>query len=202
MPSATVWSDSVTGPASYATGGMTVTTTLAAIDHASAQIAVRGTNLKGCLPVIVRDSPSAGSFKVKIMRCTYDKLTAMGDPSSLPSGVSNRTTSGGTYDSDATHVHSMNHDHAAATSSTMSGQSGGTPTGVLGTEESTHTHSFDPPNFTGNTGVGASHTHTWDSIYDHTHSITQTETNQGLVEATAGTDFSDCTFIVRAVDIA
>jgi len=200
--SATIWTNVETGPASYSTGGFTVTTTLANVDSASVKIKVRGANLAGCLIRPVRDSPSAGSLKVIIYRCLYDKLTALGDLSGLPSGVTTRTTSGGTYDAEAAHVHSMAHDHAAATTSTMAGAAGGIPHALNNIELSTHTHSADPPNFTGNTGAGSSHTHTWDSLYQHQHTPTQTATDMGLVEATAGTDFSDCTFYVLAADEA
>lgn len=193
-----VWTESGTGPASYATGGFVVTTGLSTVNQFKAVIGVIGTAPPHNLEY-TRNSPGAGQVTVKVVRHTYDRTTAVGDPSGLPSGVTNRTTSGGTYDNESSHVHTMDHNHAAATSSTPTAAGGGVNT-VAGTEnQTTHTHSFDPPNFTGNTGAGGSHTHTWDSLYQHAHALTQTATDMSRAELANGTDLSGVTFLYRAI---
>lgn len=193
--------DTEVGPASYTTGGFAIATTLANIDWANVEVQTPGANLPHCIFVITRNSPSAGSFKVQILRVQYDDLTSIDSVSGLPSGVTARATSGGTYDNESAHVHSMNHDHAATTSTTNTTAGGGTTLDLTAPINiGAHTHSFDPPSFTGNTGAGSAHTHVWDNIYEHQHSVTQTETNASLSELANGTDLSGTTFIYKAYD--
>lgn len=187
---------STTGPASYATGGFVITTTLSTVNAFDVCITTADSDLTSFRPVFTRNSPGAGQVTVKLMRKQYDKLTDIGAVSGLPAGVSAAATSGQTYDADTTHVHSMAHDHAAATSGTMTGPSGGALLDAVGSKDILlHTHSFDPPNFTGNTGVGSSHSHTWDNIYEHQHSTTNTETTASLSEVPNTTDLSGATFL-------
>lgn len=193
-----VWTESGTGPASYSTGGFVVTTGLSTVNQFKAMIGVIGSAPPHNLEY-VRNSPSAGQVTVKVIRHQYDRTTAVGDPNGLPSGVTLRSTSGGTYDSESAHVHSMAHDHAAATSGTPNDAGGGAAQQVGGVNQDAHTHSFDPPNYTGNTGVGSSHNHTWNSLYQHAHALTQTATNMSRAELANGTDLSSVTFLYRAV---
>lgn len=195
-----VWTESQAGPASYATGGFVVTTTLASVDSFAVQVASAGANLGRVDFDVALNSPAAGQVTVKVIRRNYDKLTTLGAVTSLPSGVTSRATSGGTYDNDAAHTHALDHNHAAATSSTPNAAGGGTPTGLNG-NVSSHTHSFDPPNHTGNTGAGDSHTHTWDKIYEHQHVVTNTATNAVATELAAGTDLSGATLNLIGVDV-
>lgn len=195
-----VWSDIAVGPASYTTGGFTVATGLSTITFANCEVSISGANLPHHHVVITRNSPSAGSFTVKIVTWTMDKLTSFGALASLPAGVTEAATSGQSYDADAAHVHSMAHDHAAVTSGTNNLTGGGTTLQPVGPQAiSSHTHSFDPPNFTGNTGVGTSHAHTWNNIYQHSHNVTLTTTDFSTAELTAGTDLSGATLIFKAV---
>ena len=196
--SVTVVTESMTGPASYSTAtGWVIATGLGTVQHGKVVVVTPGANLPHCQ---FRYSRSAGNLTVRIYRTMYDKLTSIDAVTGLPAGVTAQATSGQTYDADAAHVHSMAHDHAAATSATMAGAAGGAVLDAVGSKDILiHTHSFDPPNFTGNTGVGGSHSHTWDNIYQHQHAVTNTETNATLTEIANTTDLSGTTFLWRAI---
>lgn len=194
--SVTIKTDSVSGPASYTTGGFTISTGLSTVQQFKLSVQTPGANLPHCHFELSR---SGGDVTVKIVKHMHDNMTAFGSVSGLPSGVSAAVASGQTYDADAAHTHSIAHDHAATTSTTPTTAGGGVQTAVGGINQTTHTHSFDVPNFTGNSGAGSSHTHTWDNIYQHQHSVTNTATNPNLTEIANGTDLSGATFNWRAV---
>ena len=194
--SVTVVTESTTGPASYSTAtGWVIATGLGTVQQGKVIVSVPGA-LPHCE---FRYSRSGGDLTVHIFKHMYDKLTSIDAVSGLPSGVTAQGTSGQTYDADTTHIHSMAHNHGSQTSSTPVSGTAGTVTGALNNSYNLHSHVFDPPNYTGNTGVGDSHTHTWDNIYEHQHSVTNTETNATLTEITNGTDLSGVTFNWRAV---
>ncbi len=194
-----IWTDSLTGPASYSTGGFTVTTTLSTVDAFAVNVDVVGANLPAADFDIALNSPGAGQVTIKVMRRAYDKITALGDPTGLPAGVSLATSNGQSYVSNTTHTHTMDHDHAATTSSTPTAGGTGVNTTLGSGNQSAHTHSFDPPNFTGSTGAGSGHTHTWNNIYQHQHSVTNTATDVPATELSAGVNLSGTTFNYFAV---
>lgn len=187
---------SFTGPASYTTGGHTISTGLTQVDFANVEIDTPGANLPHFQVVISR---SGANFTYKIMRVQSDQLTTIDAVSGLPAGVSAAASSGQTYDT-VSHLHTMAHDHPATTSTTNTSTGGGTTLDLTSPISiGAHTHSFNPPNFTGNTGSEAAHTHTWNNIYQHQHSLTQTETNMTLSEIANGTNLSGATLTYKAV---
>lgn len=193
-----VETDSFSGPASYSTGGITIATGLASVDHLKLFVSVPGANLPPCVFVYSR---SGGNVTVKLMRRRYDKLTGIGAVTGLPAGVSSAATSGQTYVTEQSHTHSIEHDHGSVTSGTpIAGGGGVTLQAVSPTSISTHTHPFDVPNFTGDSGIpSVAHTHTWNNLYQHQHSTTLTETDPALSELPAGTNLSGATFAYRAI---
>lgn len=194
--SVTVVTESTTGPASYSTAtGWVIATGLGTVQQGKVVVAVPGANLPHCQ---FRYSRSGGDLTVRIFKHMYDKLTSVDAVSGLPSGVTARGTSGGTVDT-VVHNHSMAHDHPATTSSVPVNGTAATVTGALQNNWDDHTHSFNPPNFTGNTGDESAHTHTLDTIYQHQHSVTNTETDPTLTEIANGTDLSGTTFLWRAI---
>lgn len=165
-----------------------MTTGLASVSFFVAQVRQAGSNLGQARFQITLNSPSAGSVTIKIMQQDYDKLTAIGSPTGLPAGVSLRSTSGGTADT-TSHVHDMSHDHAVTpASSTQSGANAFTLALALQPNVTTHTHTLNLPNHVQNTGANTSHTHTWDSLYQHQQSLTNTATDIALVELANGTN--------------
>lgn len=181
------------GPSSYTTGGFTISTTLSSLNFFDTTLEVEDSDLKSYRIVITRDSPSSGSAKVKLMRKQYDKLTDIGAVSGLPSGVTARATSGGTYDTN-THNHSINHDHAAQTVGNITTAGVGVNTTLGSGNYSNHTHSFDVPAITETSGNETNHTHTLNNIYDHQHSLTNTQTTATLSELPNGTNLSTAVF--------
>lgn len=193
----TVVTESTTGPASYSTAtGWVIATGLGTVQHGKVVVAVPGANLPHCE---FRYSRSGGDLTVRIYRHMYDKLTSLGAVTGLPSGITAAATSGQTYDANTDHIHGIDHNHAAVTSSQMAGASGGALLDAVGSKDIlTHTHSFDVPNITANSGT-TTHTHTWDNIYQHQHTATLTETDPTLTEIANGTNLSGTTFLWRAI---
>lgn len=196
-----LWSNTTTGP-TYATGGYTVATSLTTVTAADVDIQTPGANLGRVNYIVIPNTP-AGGFTVKIYRRNFD-LLSFGSPTGLPAGVSNQVTSGQTVASESSHTHDAAHDHAVSSASaTMSGGSGQVTQAVTGgVATSTHTHTVNLPNFALTTGAGSSHNHTWDNIYQHQHSITNTTTDLGLTELANGTDLSGATINYVAVGAA
>lgn len=191
-----VETDSVTGPASYATGGFTIATGLASVDHLKLFVVTPGANLTHCH---FEYSISGGNVTVKVMRNRFDETTSIDAVTSLPGGVSLRTTSGGQYVANTTHTHSIDHDHGSVNASNPNIAGGGVATAVGGINQTTHTHGFDTPNFTGTSGAGTTHTHTWNSLYQHQHLLTQTATQIAASELPNATNLSGATFFYRAI---
>lgn len=191
-----VETDSVTGPASYATGGFIIATGLATVDHLKLFVVTPGANLPHCH---FEYSLSGGNVTVKVMRNRSDETTSIDAVTGLPGGVSLRTTSGGQYVADTTHTHSIDHDHGAFNAPNPTPAGGGVQTAVGGINQTTHVHNFDTPNLTGTSGAGTSHTHTWDSLYQHQHLLTQTATQISESELPNTTDLSGTTFFYRAI---
>lgn len=192
-----IWFDNAhTGPASYATGGFTVVTGLSTVENALVDVVTAGANLG---QVEFDLSYSGGNITVKVMRRNYDKLTSLGDLTNLPSGVSSRATSGGTYDT-VSHLHAIDHDHAITPNSTAPANPTATVlTIALNEAILNHNHTLNLPNHVQDSGAETAHVHTWNSIYQHQHTITNTSTDAAMTELTNGTDLSGTTLLIHAV---
>ena len=187
-----IWTDeNVNGPNPYTTGGFVVATGLASVAFFSVTTRQAGSNLGQARFQITLNSPSPGSVTVKVLQQDYDKVTAVGSPTALPSGVSVRSTSGGQHDA-VSHTHNYNHNHLVTPASTTpAGANAATLALALQPNATTHTHTVDVPLSTGLVTVAeAAHLHTWDSIYQHQHAITNTTTDLALVELANGTNLS------------
>ena len=200
MANANVWTDQQAGTGSYTAGGFVITTTLSSLASFIVRLGGAGANLGHVSFDIALNSPAAGQATVKVMRENFDRLTAVGSPSSLPAGVTAPVASGSTYDT-SSHVHGMDHDHAVSPASTTpAGQNALTLAVALQPAVTTHTHTVDLLNFVGDVAAEASHTHTWDNIYQHQHATTNTATDLTATELAAGTDLSGATFDFLATD--
>lgn len=192
--------DELVGPASYATGGFVFSSGLGALSYFALEIKTVGPNLPPCHFEYTLNSPGAGDVTIKIMRHQFDRTPSLSSVTGLPAGVSSAAASGQTYDNESAHTHNMDHNHGAVTSGTNDLVGGGTPLDLTGPINiSSHTHSFDVPNFIGNTGSGLAHTHTWSNLYQHQHSVTNTQTNETSVELANLTDLSGTTFNYLAI---
>lgn len=187
----------VTGPASYSTGGFTWASGLSTVENANIGVTTPGANLG---QVEFDLSYSGGTVTIKVMRRNYDKLTALGDLTNLPTGVSAATVKDQTYDT-VSHTHAIDHDHAATPASTTQANKGGAnPTTLAASANfTTHTHTLNLPNHVQNAVNESAHTHTWNNIYEHQHTITNTSTNATMTELTNATDLSGTTFMIFAV---
>ncbi len=201
MANVIISTDTVTGPASYAAGGFTIATGLTNCGVLDIQLIAPGANLPACRLEVTRNSPSAGNVKVKVMVESYQKVpSTLGAVSGLPAGVTARATSGGTYNT-TTHTHAIDHDHpATAASAGPTSQTAATLAVALQPNVTTHTHTLDLPNLVANAVVETAHVHTWDNVYQHQHSLTNTQTDVALAELTAATDISGATWQWMASD--
>ncbi len=184
-----VWTDeNVNGPNPYPAGGFVVDTGMASVAFFATQVRQAGANLGQVRFQVTLNSPVAGQVTVKILRQSYDKVTAVGAPSGLPAGVALRSVSGGQTDP-VSHLHDMTHDHAVtAASTTPAGASAATLALALQPNATTHTHTLNLPSHVQNTAGEAAHLHTWNSLYQHQHALTNTATDLALVELAAGTN--------------
>lgn len=118
---------STSGPANYVAGGFVVdlSASLSSVDFFMLAVTAVGPNLPPCHYEYALNVPANGKITVKVMRHRYDKLTAIGNVSGAPSGVtvanaSGQTTSAnqsspltpttgveGSAADDATHTHTM-----------------------------------------------------------------------------------------------
>ncbi len=196
-----IWSDdNANGPNPYTTGGFTVTTSLASVTFFAVQVKDAGTNLGQASFQVTLNSPAAGQVTVKILRQNYDKLTAIGAISNLPASVSSRGISGGVTDT-VSHLHDMSHDHAVTPASTgPAGASAATLAVALQPNVTTHTHTLNLPNFVANTANESAHTHAWNSLYAHSHGLTNTQTDLALTELAAGLNLTTTKFNWIATD--
>lgn len=194
-----VWTDEQNGTNSYPTGGFTITTSLSTLTYFDVRVKTPGANLGQVVCDVTLNSPGAGQATVKLVRANYDKVTTIGSPTSLPSGVSNRSSSGGTVDT-VSHSHSIDHNHAATPASTTpSGASVNVLASAASPNVTTHTHTMDLPNHTGTSGAEAAHNHTFDVLYQHQQTLTNTQTDLAGSELANGTDLSGTTFDFLAV---
>lgn len=197
---ANIWTDTAAGPASYTTGGFVVTTTLSTVAFFNVELNQAGANLGQVTVDVALNTPAAGQVTVKILRENYDQLTTVGSPSGLPSGITNRSTSGGTYDT-VSHNHTMDHNHAVTpASSTPNSKSTNTLAIALQPAATTHTHTVDLPTLTQDTANESAHSHTWDNIYQHQQTLTNTTTDLATTELASTTDISGATFNYLATD--
>ena len=93
MANANVWTDQQAGTGSYTAGGFVITTTLSSLASFIVRLGGAGANLGHVSFDIALNSPAAGQATVKVMRENFDRLTAVGSPSSLPAGVTAPATS-------------------------------------------------------------------------------------------------------------
>lgn len=192
----------VTGPASYATGGF--------LHDASADFSwigfvdfiqtVRDSDLNGPFDYEIlpnRDLASAealGKVTIKLNKGQWDRET-LGNVTGQPGGVTVQASKTATATS-TSHLHAIGHDHAAVTSANpVNSGTLGQLLDALGAANAmlTHTHSFDVANFVGNTASNA-HTHDRSFEYDHSHSLTTAVTDVSLVEVPNTTNLSGATF--------
>lgn len=192
---------SVTGPASYATGGFLhdASADFSWIGYIDIAVATRGV-LPPCdyemdLNVDTSAAEALGKAVIKVVRGRYDRAT-LGAATGKPSGVTiesaltaTATTSG------SGHTHSINHTHTSPVTSLSNNAPGSL--GVLlasgGGNSHHHTHDFTIPAFSG-TSSSTTHSHNRSFEYDHSHGNTQATTNVSLVEMANTTDLSGVTF--------
>ncbi len=185
------------GPASYPTGGFVIDLSATYATLTRLKLMVQK-GKRGSLPMgrleITLNSPSAGKATVKVQKHQYERVSSFDNVTGQPGGVTVQAASGATTAAEATHVHSLAHDHASVTSSAAAAAGAGVTTNILGTGMVSHTHPVDPPNLTGNTGAGASHNHVDNNIYQHQHALTHTPTNVTIAEVANATDLSATIF--------
>jgi hypothetical protein len=193
--------NSFTGPAYLdQTTPIIITTGLTTVNHFQLFVSVRGANLSTAVFRWTRNSPAAGQVSINMDQRYYEALLSIEGMAGLPAGVTEQFTAGQTYDNESAHTHNMDHNHAAVTSGANNLTGGGTTLDAVGSPNiESHTHSFDPPNFVGNTGPGSAHTHTFDNIYQHQHSATNTETDRTTAQ-TVAINLSGATFFYRATE--
>lgn len=195
--------DEYIGPTSYSTGGMVIdlTKTFSLInffDNPVVKKGSRGSNLPAVRYEIAINSPDDGKATVKIVRKRYDRTSTVGAVSGQPSGVTVQAASGVASSSESSHTHSFDHNHGSFTSAAASTGAGQVLLDALGPSLAGHTHTLDLPNLTGTSGAGTSHNHTDNSIYEHSHSITQTSTVYASSELPNATDLSGTTWYICA----
>lgn len=181
-----------TGPSSYSTGGFVIdlSATYSVLNFVGLSVKTVGANLPVARYEYTLDSPSAGKVTVKIMRHRYDLVSAFGNVANQPSGVTVQSASGATSSSEASHTHSIDHNHGFITSGNNSNAGAGVLDQLLGSSIGTHTHTFDLANITGTSGAGGLHNHTDNTIYQHQHGANQTATNVAYVELANATNLS------------
>lgn len=185
------------GPSSYPTGGFVVDLSdfYSAINFADL-VVKKGA--RGSLPAVdvvpILDSPGAGQVTFKLMRRRYNRVSAVGNVQSQPAGVTIRSTSGTSSGAESSHTHSIDHDHGSFASAAASAAGAGVLDQLLGVSATTHTHTLDLANLTGTSGAGTSHSHVDNTMYAHSHSITQPATDFVLTEVANATDLSTTTW--------
>lgn len=189
MP-ASLWTDRQAGPASYTGGGFTVVTTLTTVASFDAWIDTAGPNLGAVSFEFILNSPSAGSVKVKVLQEKFNLLDSLGGPTGLPAGVTSPASSGSNVATETPHSHAIDHDHPIVTSGLLSGGLGTVTQALLNAvNSSTHTHTVDLALLTGTSGT-QTHQHTWNNIYAHAHTVTQSTVDVGLTQIIGGTNLS------------
>lgn len=195
------------GPASYPTGGFTVdlSASFTTLNKLLVQIETPG-NLAGLAfdYEITRNSPSAGKAKVKITKRQYNKQTssfAATTAGSQPSGVTIRTTNGGTGSSESAHTHTIGHDHPSFQTGNATPGGGSVALQVAGQNHDAHAHNYNLPIHIGSTVSTTAHSHTDNTAYEHVHALTYTTANPTLTEIANGTNLSTSFFNMAAFGV-
>lgn len=186
---------SITGPASYATGGFLV--------DASADLTFLGfmviTVVAGALPghefeeavdVDLTGAEAFGKGVVKVVKHTVVQAS-VGNVSGQPGGVTVQAALAANAVS--THTHPLDHDHGAVTSGT---EAQATPGSIVAAtpDHLGHTHNFTIPALVLTSAAGGSHGHNRAFEYEHNHPTTVSTTDITATEVTAGTNLSGVTF--------
>lgn len=195
---------SVSGPASYATGGfvLDLSATFSFLRFLSIEITTF-TGLQCDDYEVILNQDTAGTFSpgkavIKLLNHPYDKFS-VGNVTGNPGGTATQSAlfAAGTT-SGSSHVHDMTHGHVASSSTPVASGSG-VATTIGGVAHSEHTHdSMIVPDYSGNTG-SSTHTHNRDYEYDHVHSRTNTETTITPVEVGSGTNVASAAWRYIAV---
>lgn len=189
--------------ASYTTGGFTIdlSVTFSSLNFLDIAETIGAPPSQSIEYVIVLNSPSAGKAKVKMLRHRYEKVTAIGNSANAPSGVTIQTVSGQTSSSESSHTHAIDHDHGSFNSGSPSDSGVDTLLAVSVVNLTAHTHELDLPNLTGASGAGGSHNHTDNTIYQHSHDLTYTGTDETQVELTNGTSLAGIVWDICAMGV-
>lgn len=188
---------SITGPASYATGGFAV--------DASADLSILGfmlvTITAGTMvgheieidvDVSTAGAESFGRGVIKIVKHTVPQAS-MGNVSGQPGGVTVQAAL--TANAVSTHTHALDHDHGTVTSA-VEAQSGAGSPAAASPDHLNHTHDFTIPALVLASAAGGSHGHNRPFEYEHNHVTNLTVTDVTATEMTAGTNLSGVTFEV------
>lgn len=195
----------VSGPTSYSAGGFVIDLrdSLSEVLMFDLVLQTLGASLVPHDLVVALNSPTAGQVTVKVMRRRYDKLSSFGNVAGQPGGVTIQT-SAQSLAAEASHTHSVVHDHAAVTSGVASEAMAGPAISGGGgaVRVDAHTHSLDLSSIGVTSASGSSHTHTWSNIYQHQHAITQTVTDMATVEVAAAVNLSTSSWRYLAMGVA
>lgn len=170
-----IWQDQKQLTGTYSTGGINIdlSSAFSTINFANIQV-----QTPASLPAVrFHYNISAATLNIQFYKIQYTKVTAIGNVTNQPSGVTVQSSSGQTSSSESAHTHSIDHDHPSFSSAAPTAGGAGVTTVVLGPNMTSHTHTLDLPNFTGTSGAGTSHNHTDNTIYEHGHSVTQPATS-------------------------
>jgi len=197
-----VYADKVVGPSSYPTGGFVIdcSVTVSSLNFLKLALDTLG-NLPCCRVDVTLNSPANGKATVKLLKLLYTRVASFGNVQSQPAGVTIQTASGQTSSSESSHTHAIDHDHPSFTSAAPTASGGSVNLNAVGPNMSTHTHTLDLPNFTGTSGAGSSHNHTDNTLYDHRHVETHTNTDFTETEVSNGTDLSGTIWNVFATGV-
>lgn len=192
-----------TGPSSYPTGGFVVDMdpTFSSLNSLKLSVKTVGANLPVAHYEITLNAPAAGQATVKIMRHRFDQVTAVGNVTNQPTGVTVLAANGGTSSLEASHTQSIEHDHGTFGSAINNSGGAQVLLNALGPNLEQHTHQLDLPNLTGQSGAGLAHNHTDNSIYQHGHSIGFIATNIDSVELPNGTNLSGTIWNILAFGV-
>jgi hypothetical protein len=165
---------SVTGPASYPTGGFTLDLS-ARFTSLKAVILelISGTDTAGAKRwEVTLDFPGAGQCTIKMKKTQFNQAS-ISNPSvaSPPTGVTVQAASGPATSTNAAQASGPGHVVGSNTGS------------AVGTD---HTHS---------------HSHTFDNIFDHGHTVTQTATDTSNAEVPNGSNLTTMTWRYVAIGV-
>jgi len=189
----------VTGPASYATGGFVHD---ASADFSSVGFMLVTVTTRGVLPICdveidvnvdAAGAQALGKGVIKLVRHRYDRAT-LGAPTGNPAGTTVQAAL--TAVAADAHTHTFTHDHPSLTSAAATPSGAATLLDGAGPGLLNHTHTIDYPSVSPGTGSGA-HQHNRAFEYDHSHTRTESSTTDvAAVEIAATTNLSGVTFTV------